>query len=99
MGRWAIARHLSAADERFGCGLARVWTAPSSPGADEQQAQRERDLALVHPHRLPPGADRAVRGALYPELAPLLARPCHFVIYHESLRTLPAREDWDNGHC
>ena len=35
----------------------------------------------------------------YPELAPLLATPCDFVIYHKSLRTLPAREDWDNGHC
>jgi ribosomal protein S18 acetylase RimI-like enzyme len=35
----------------------------------------------------------------YLELAPLLATPCDFVIYHKSLRTLPAREDWDNGHC
>lgn len=25
----------------------------------------------------------------YPELAPLLATPCDFVIYHKSLRTLP----------
>ena len=31
MGRWAIARHLSAAASASGCGSARVWTAPSSP--------------------------------------------------------------------
>ena len=39
---------------------------------------------LVHPPRLPPGANRAGRGEL-PELAPLLATPCDFVIYHKSL--------------
>jgi hypothetical protein len=52
-----------------------------------------------------PVADRAVRGELsrarpefeesYPELAPLLATPCDFVIYYKSLRTLPAHEGWD----
>jgi ribosomal protein S18 acetylase RimI-like enzyme len=31
----------------------------------------------------------------YPELAPLLATPCDFVIYHKSLRTLAAREGRD----
>jgi hypothetical protein len=31
----------------------------------------------------------------YPELAPLLATPCDFVIYYKSLRTLPAHEGWD----
>ena len=31
----------------------------------------------------------------YPELAPLLATPCDFVIYHKSMRTLSAREGWD----
>jgi ribosomal protein S18 acetylase RimI-like enzyme len=29
----------------------------------------------------------------YPELAPLLATPCDFVIFHKSLRTSPAHED------
>ena len=31
----------------------------------------------------------------YPELAPLLATPCDFVIYHKSMRTLSAGEGWD----
>jgi hypothetical protein len=31
----------------------------------------------------------------YPELAPLLATPCDFVIYYTSLCTLPAHEGWD----
>ena len=73
------------------CGLRSWWRQWSHPSKEFLKAWYTRIVYL--PVRTGPFEES------YPELAPLLATPCDFVIYHNSFRTLPAREDGDNGHC